>query len=196
MQELRQLYRQPVSGHRGCWNGRAEVDSPHDHQRTVLLEMGYRWIGCRTLLCRSRAGVSHPDRPQPLTTFASSRDYRGWRGLCYLRLFPPFDYQQAELWLPKLECEPTDPAFTQTLSRPSHPFAGSAGLPHSVCLLLADAGGRRGLARPGLFIAGAGRSSQCSLLDTASGALYSRPGPAFCWVPAALPKGSIYRVNC
>ncbi len=62
-----------------------------------------------------RAGVGNPDRPLLLQLFSPSGGLKEHDGTRYLRLRSPFDYQKAELYLPKMEHEPSAPAFTQEL---------------------------------------------------------------------------------
>ncbi|MDT9091689.1 hypothetical protein, partial [Escherichia coli] len=53
-----------------------------------------------------------------LSSFSYFRHQVGLKehdGTRYLRLRSPFDYQKAELYLPKMEHEPSAPAFTQEL---------------------------------------------------------------------------------
>ncbi len=116
MQELWQLYRQPASDTAVAkWLSR--VDSPHDYQlHAAPLEMGH-WLD-RVLWSRCAGAVLVSATLTALNRFDHFRQQSGLQGLegpRYLRLLSPFDYQQAELWLPKLDCEPTDPGFTQAL---------------------------------------------------------------------------------
>jgi len=118
MQTLWQLYKEldnryPVAK----WVTYDTEESDYQLQAAPL-EMG-NWLD-RLLWSRCHGAILVSATLTALNSFDHFRHQIGLYsddGSRYLRLLSPFDYQKAELWLPDIGCDPSDPDFTQQLIR-------------------------------------------------------------------------------
>jgi ATP-dependent DNA helicase DinG len=93
-----------------------DPQGPEYQLQAAPLEMGH-WLD-QMLWSRGSGAILVSATLTALNSFDHFRRQIGLYaddGSRYLRLLSPFDYQQAEIWVPTMDCDPGDPGFTQQL---------------------------------------------------------------------------------